>query len=457
MDKIINKALENLEGADYAKFFEEIDKVIDKMPSHMKTLYNEHRGRFMANKEDWNFAQQLELFVKTLKKMIHDNQHDVINESNFSILIGRASQEKELPEDLKEEIITDKETWTESLKQALLNVGGIAVSNRNLEVFEHYGWLIETFLLKMMTESGKENKLTRLAYMAEAYQSSLRYLCYIQVSQILHLEPIPQNESITKFLSMSDSEYLNFDYVNLLITSTQVLEEKNGNPFMDEIMDLVESLTDPEEDLFSTNLFLESHREALLKEQIMEDENLEHLLDEYLTALVYWLQGLAFLAKYKLISIKDIHLNYRAGSDKKFEHLYGELHGVYTSAALTEDYLTLSQIDKFTFNHSILLQKGESKTEQFDNYISLSPLLIDQSVFTEANKQTPEIYYFVAKKGKSKYQFAHSTNELQIVGKENKAKASNKMLAVKNINHKQPKLNELFHQMDNLFQPLISN
>ncbi len=76
---------------------------------------------------------------------------------------------------------------------------------------------------------------------------------------------------------------------------------------------------------------------------IAEDEKLPGLLDEYLTALVYWLRNISFLANYRLVSIKEINLNYRLGTAKNFVHLYGELHSMYNEAGSSDgDYKSKS-------------------------------------------------------------------------------------------------------------------
>jgi hypothetical protein len=64
----------------------------------------------------------------------------------------------------------------QSLRQELLKQG-VPVGAKPWAIFQHYGWLIEAFLQKMGTQAGQERSLRRLAFMAEAYQSTLRYLC----------------------------------------------------------------------------------------------------------------------------------------------------------------------------------------------------------------------------------------------------------------------------------------
>lgn len=51
MNPIIKKALVCLENANYAGYFEELDKV--SMPSILKNPYATHKGKFIAGKYDW--------------------------------------------------------------------------------------------------------------------------------------------------------------------------------------------------------------------------------------------------------------------------------------------------------------------------------------------------------------------------------------------------------------------
>ncbi|MBK6390295.1 MAG: hypothetical protein IPF70_06895, partial [Saprospiraceae bacterium] len=97
-----------------------------------------------------------------------------------------------------------------------------------------------------------------------------------------------------------------------------------GLVFMAEINDFVADLNNKESDLFGTAIYLEDQRRKLISNGIPEDDKLPGLLDEYLTALVFWLRSISFIANYSLVSIKDISLDYRLGTSKNFVHLFGE-------------------------------------------------------------------------------------------------------------------------------------
>ena len=390
--------------------------------------------------------------IRTADKIY--NIGDITN-ANFEYIVGQSKKDRTLPEDLAQNLITDENLWVKSLQQELIRQG-VSVGSRPWAIFQHYGWLIEAFLQKMGTEAGRERSLRRLAFMAEAYQSTLRYLCYIQLAQVFQRRGAAGNPVIAGFIRLDADRQPRFDYLNLLLLTTELLPREQA--FMPELHDFTTALTDTHDDLYGAALFLEKHRNALLDGRAPDGEALERLLDEYLTGLVYWLRRLAFLAKYRLVSIKDISLNYRLGTEKNFVHLYGELHGMYAEAQSEgEDYSAHSIEGVFTYNQSVLLFRGSNMAECLeriqnpDTYISLSPLVVDESVFADKITQTPEIFYYVGQdKSGRQYLFAQYKNELEYEGR---VIPSNKRKTVKAQNNQQPRLDELFTQLEQVFKP----
>ncbi len=366
-----------------------------------------------------------------------------------------------LPATLADDLITDRTRWLQSIQRELLRQN-VSVSNRPADIIQHFGWLIEEFLRKMQTQEGQQSNLRAFSYMTEAWQNTLRYLCHIQVAQLLRAEKPVKHPALANYIAMrveaapDGAREPFFDYLNLLLVSTDPL--KDLTPFVPEINDFVTELTDTESELFDTALFLAHQRRQLLSGRLTEeDADLPQRLDEYRTALVYWLRKIAFLAKYRLVSIKEINLNYRLGTARQFVHLYGELHGLYDQYASAADYNILAVEDSFTYNHSVLLFKGSDilqglqQLRDRDTILSLSPLLIDQSVFSEKPTQTPEIYYFSGQTpGSRQYEYAQYKNELQLG---ESPPASNKTLRVKAENTQQPRLNDLYEQLEVVFKP----
>jgi hypothetical protein len=396
-----------------------------------------------------------QMAVKSLQSANNVYPISSITNANFGFLMGQAGRDKSLPSELAQNLVGDGNTWTQSLRQELVKQG-VSVGNQPMSIFQNYGWLVQIFLQKMGTAIGQEKTLRRLSFMAEAYQASLRYLCYIQLAQVVQMENKPKLGIVSDFIQMEGNKYLDFDYTSLLLITTDAIGQ---NGFMKEINKFVQELIDTDSSLYGTGIYLQNKRQDLLAGTIAEDDKFPELLDEYLTALAYWLRKLSFLAKYRLVSIKDINLNYRLGTAKNFVHKYGELHGIYTEGDSTgEDYNSKSIEGLFTYNKSILLFKGTDTATCMDNiqdqasYLCLSPLVIDQSVYTDKSTQTPEIYYYAGyEKAKRRYNYMQYKNELAFGGKGEIV--SNKSVGVLEQNNNQSLLDELFVQLVDVFKP----
>ena len=86
------------------------------------------------------------------------------------------------------------------------------------------------------------------------------------------------------------------------------------------------------------------------------------------------------------------------------------------------------------------------------SFISLSPFIIDQSVYAGKPTQTPEIYYYAGyDKTARQYNYAQYKNELAFGGSGDIT--SNKSLAVLEQNNNQPPLDDLFEQLEDVLNP----
>lgn len=385
------------------------------------------------------------------------------NQIRFGLLdllteIESEGKQPDLPTDLAQNLLSDrriaadKAQWVKNLS-ASLEKQEVVVGDDPLQVFQHYGWLVQNFLFYLVTQPGSRPDKTRLSYMVEAWQGSLRYLCYIQLSQVLQSPDKRQHPAISDFLNMKGDDYLRFDYLGLLMLTTGLLNREKS--FIPEIHDLVAKLTDIKNNLYHTVLVLHDRREKLLRREPFAEPELNALLDEYLTALVFWLRNIAFLAKYRLVSIKDINLSYRIGSDNtRFRHLFGELHDYFSPGEAK--YRTSLVKGAFTYNQSVLLFKGSDVASCLRNlhesghYISLSPLLIDQSVLVETPTQTPELFYFTGQPRQAgRYGFIYYANELFQPNYD--PLLSELEIAYQNMN--EPKKDDLYEHIETLFEP----
>ncbi|WP_422105406.1 hypothetical protein [Winogradskyella sp.] len=379
-----------------------------------------------------------------------------ITNANFEYVIDSINSKKEFPEKLEKQLIRDNQSWIKSLKHELLDSYKLPVKNSSKDIFQYYGWLIEAFLQKLLSKSAKDKNLRRLSFMTEAWQASLRYLCYIQMAQLMESKKNHNYKLISDFIQASHNEHILFDYTSLLLITSKAVGENN---FIPEIIPFTMELTNSDSLLFETSLYLNDIRSKLIKQKL-NDSNMDSIIDRYLSALVYWLRKISFIAKYRLVSIKEINLDYNLGTNKFYVHSYGELHGIYNKSELLDeeddDYMYISIEDACTFNKSILLfsehvleSAFNDKKIQQKNYLCLSPLIIDQSVYSDKQTQTPEIFYFSGYDIQSKqYQYSLYKNEL--VYKGNKDLRSNDYLNIEEHNDEYL-LNKLYKQIvDNL-------
>jgi hypothetical protein len=368
-----------------------------------------------------NLASFLALFEKSnLKSFLADDRvydFNAIDQSNFAYILGRAGKNKMLPIGLKNDLLkVEEDDWIERLRRAL-DAHTVPTGETANSIFTHFGWLIEAYLLKFKAIEDEGPPLRRLSFLAEAYQSSLRFLCFVQLSQLLQRGLKVKHPVISDFIRHDKEQMLSFDYCNLLIVATGFLKDKEVESFMPEIDEFVHELSDAGSDLYATNLFLENVRNSILKKSFNQQDDLHAIIDEYLTALVEWLSKLTFISEYKMVSIKEINLDYRLGTVPLFRHVFGELNSMYEESR----DMKVPIVGAYTFNQSILLLKGKNIAQSLElidkegTYISLSPLVIDQSIYAGDQKQTPEIYFFSGFDDSRKtYTYSQYRNELPI-------------------------------------------
>ena len=151
------------------------------------------------------------------------------NQIRFGVLdllseIEAQGKQPDLPAELAQNLLSDrriaadKAQWVKNLS-ASLEKQEVVVGDDPLQVFQHYGWLVQNFLFYLVTPPGSRPNAVRLSYMAEAWQGSLRYLCYIQLSQVLQMPEKRRHPAIADFLQMNGDDYLRFDYLGLLMVA----------------------------------------------------------------------------------------------------------------------------------------------------------------------------------------------------------------------------------------------
>jgi hypothetical protein len=101
----------------------------------------------------------------------------------------------------------------------------------------------------------------------------------------------------------------------------------------------------------------------------LTQEEIEKRCVEYEEKLKMILVRLAFLAKYRLVSVREINVRKHKNHEARFHHVIDLLNSSDSDFAARE-----IDEDKFSESHSVLLMKTIKSIEE---YLNLSPLVID--------------------------------------------------------------------------------
>jgi hypothetical protein len=101
----------------------------------------------------------------------------------------------------------------------------------------------------------------------------------------------------------------------------------------------------------------------------LTNEEIEKRCVEYEEKLSFILEKLAFIAKYKLVSVREIKVIRPKNQEARFNHLIDVLNSSDSGFKAQE-----LEESKFAESNSVLLMKT---LKTFDEYLNLSPLVID--------------------------------------------------------------------------------
>ena len=255
---------------------------------------------------------------------------------------------------------------------------------------ENFPWPMsaQIRMLYANTPSMNEHALPRFKQLVEAYNATSKFLAFTLLSQLWDeiYSKRELNREELAVLTLPDGEnYQSFDFLFLLKKCFQLLSENNIVPFMKDIKGSVERL-EKGGDSYESYRYIESKRADLLMGIVDENEagKYSRECDSILTEL---LTRASFLAKFRLLTIKDISVFAPKRLASEFIHQFAELNTTSREDIFEEDL----SMNNFANSHSILL------TPRFDgttlpNTLNLSPFIIDKSTFDGA--QAPAIFMF---------------------------------------------------------------
>jgi hypothetical protein len=248
-------------------------------------------------------------------------------------------------------------------------------------IIRNFPWPIGVELRRLFSGSMRQLDRMRLDQIFKTIERSMQFLSFVMLAQLAKAREedsieIPgsfRNEFKNRFFVLSLG---NFSWMIRAIGN--LFQEQKIEWFMPEMSECFDNK------FYGALDFWVPERNEIGHYQInLTQEEIEKRCVEYEEKLTFILQRISFLAKYKLVSVKEIKVIKSKIKKAAFHHVFDLLNSSDSDFKANE-----FQESTFTESHSVLLMKS---IKSIDEYLNLSPLIIDTSTEVLDTKEKFEI------------------------------------------------------------------
>jgi hypothetical protein len=234
-------------------------------------------------------------------------------------------------------------------------------------IIKNYPWPIGVELRRLFSASTRNLDRLRLDQIFKTMERTMQLISAIMISQLWNDCRAGKIEIPDFFRDEFESRMAMLTMGNFtwLIRSVgKIFNENNIEWFMPEMCDCFKK------EFYSALDFWVPERNEIGHYQInLNQQEIEKRCVEYEDKLSHILQKIAFLSKYKMVTIKEIRVIQPKNRDAAFHHYIGLLNSA------DSDFKVKDIIDPaYTESNSILIMKT---FKSVDEYLNLSPLIID--------------------------------------------------------------------------------
>lgn len=234
-------------------------------------------------------------------------------------------------------------------------------------IIRNFPWPIGVELRRLFSASTRQLDRMRLDQIFKTIERTMQFISFLMISQLwkdlreknLTLPDGFKKEFSERIMVLSMGNY------SWLIRSIGTFIQENGiNWFMPEMGENFDKK------FYAALDFWVPERNEIGHYQInLTNEEIEKRCVEYEEKLSIILEKLSFIAKYKLVSVREIKVIHPKNQSAKFNHLIDLLSSSDSGFKAQEIEET-----KYAESNSVLLMKS---LKSFDEYLNLSPLVID--------------------------------------------------------------------------------
>lgn len=248
-------------------------------------------------------------------------------------------------------------------------------------IIKNFPWPIGIELRRLFSASMRQPDRLRLDQIFKTIERTMQFISFVMICQIwkdkkegkLEISGNLAKEFQSRIVLLSMG-----NYTWLIRTIGNLLNEKKRPWFLPEMGENFNNR------FFEALDFWVPERNEIGHYQInLKQEEIERRCVEYEEKLAYILQRIAFLCKYKLVSVREIKVNHPKNQPAKFDHIVDILNSSDSDFIARE-----MEEEKYSESHSILLMKS---LKTMDDYLNLSPLIIDTNCEIIDNKEKFDI------------------------------------------------------------------
>jgi hypothetical protein len=236
-------------------------------------------------------------------------------------------------------------------------------------VIKNFPWPIGVELRRLFSASMRQLDRLRLDQIFKTIERCMQFISFVMICQIWKdnkEKKIEISENMSKEFSSRLLVLTMGNYTWLIRTIGNLFQANSITWFMPEMG------VNFDKKFYAALDFWVPERNDIGHYQInLTHQEIEKRCVEYEEKLAYILERIAFLCKYKLVSIREIKVIHPKNQQAKFNHIIDLLNSSDSDFKAQE-----LEENKFAESQSILLMKS---LKTLDEYLNLSPLIIDTS------------------------------------------------------------------------------
>lgn len=248
-------------------------------------------------------------------------------------------------------------------------------------VIKNFPWPVGIELRRLFSASMRQPDRMRLDQIFKTIERTMQFISFVMICQIWKEKKegkLEISENLAKDFQGRMLVLSMGNYTWLIRAIGNMMKEKSIPWYLPEMGENFDNK------FFAALDFWVPERNEVGHYQInLTQEEIQRRCVEYEEKLTLILQKIAFLCRYRLVSVREIKVIHPKNQAAKFSHLVDILNSSdsdFTAKELEEE--------KFAESHSVLLMKS---LKTMDEYLNLSPLVIDTNSEIIDNKEKFDI------------------------------------------------------------------